>query len=174
MEIVQSHEERDRILGGDPYGITPGRPDRDSAPFWMGLREKRVAIQQCSNCGAHRFPARCICNRCGSWGTRWNDSPGTGTVFSWAVVHHPLTMEYVPAVPYTILAVRLDEQDDLVVPGGLAGPLEPWMRIGLRARAEFLQVADGSTLLMWNVEPPEGLVSPGDEALGGSSGGGAA
>lgn len=136
-----------------PYGLVQPRPDRDSAPFWEALRQRRLAVQRCDGCGAYRFPARCICNRCGSWATQWTDSAGTGEIVSYAVVHHPLTADFAPTVPYHLLAVRLDEQEDLIVPGGLAAGLESYVSIGVRVRADFADVAPGLTLLKWRLDP---------------------
>jgi len=85
-------------------------PDSDSAPFWEGCREHKLLIQKCSDCGTLRFPARRHCAECGSDASEWTEVSGTGKVFSWIVVNHPVPREVFGAeVPYVVALIELDE-----------------------------------------------------------------
>ncbi len=53
------------------------------------------------------------CFNCGSMETEWAQVPGTGTVFSYTIVHHPAHPAVKSAVPYNIVVVHLDEADDV-------------------------------------------------------------
>jgi uncharacterized OB-fold protein len=94
--------------------------DRESAPFWAGLAERRIVLQACRECGRHRFPRMPSCPYCGEPGGTDVVVPGTGRVYSWVRVHRPLS----PAaddgdLPYAVVTVALDTGPRIV------GRLEP-------------------------------------------------
>ncbi|BCK69832.1 DNA-binding protein [Streptomyces libani subsp. rufus] len=76
-----------------PQQPQPRRPrpviNRDNAGFWEGVRGHRLLIQRCTGCRTLRFPWLPGCNTCGSpeWDTV--EASGSGTVFSYVVMHHP-------------------------------------------------------------------------------------
>jgi uncharacterized OB-fold protein len=136
-------------------------PDRDSRPWWEGLARHELILQRCDDCAAWRWPARAICGRCGSLGWTWQPASGRGTVASWIVNHHAFSPAF-PS-PYVVLHVRLEEQDDLLLPGAYAGdPAGRDLAVGLPVVAAFedLGLPEGEeplSLLRWL---PEG--APGD------------
>ena len=97
-------------------------PDRDSAPWWEALGHHELTLQRCDDCGALRWPPRELCNRCGSLAWRWVPASGRGTVASWIVNHHAFGSGAGgrPA-PYVVVLVRLDDQADILIPGGWDG-----------------------------------------------------
>jgi uncharacterized OB-fold protein len=126
-------------------------PDRDSAPFWDGVSAGELRLQRCADCGTWRWPARAICNRCHSFQAEWRAVSGLGTVTSWIRTHQPFMRAFADDVPYTVVQVRLDEQDDIQMIGRLADPaLEPV--IGLRVRAGFAPADGDPPLVVWHPE----------------------
>lgn len=125
-------------------------PDRDSAPYWAALAEGSLKLQHCLECGHWTWPARPICSCCQSEYMEWQAVKGTGEVHSWVVVHRAYSPDLAAQVPYTIVLVRLDEQDDILIPGVLAGNVPA--QEGLRVRAVTERVADGIGALSWTVE----------------------
>jgi uncharacterized OB-fold protein len=95
--------------------------DRDAAPWFEALGQGEIRMQKCEECDTWRWPPRAMCNRCASLGNEWAQISGRGKVASWFVNHHRFSPEF--DVPYAIVLVRLDEQDDLLVPGPFAGEL---------------------------------------------------
>jgi hypothetical protein len=72
-------------------------------------------------------------------------------VASWIVNRHPFFrgME----VPSVVVLVRLDDADDVLVPGGWAGaPDGSGLRVGLPVRVGYEANAEGVTLLVWRPE----------------------
>jgi hypothetical protein len=128
-------------------------PDRDSREWWEALARHELRIQRCRDCGAARWPPRALCNRCGSLECTWERASGRGRVASWIVNHHPFGSG-LPS-PYVVLLVRLEEQDDILLPGAYAGPSDgTGLAIDLRVTAEFddVRVPEGHapcTLLRW-------------------------
>ena len=82
----------------------------------------------------------------------WEAVRGTGTVHSWIVTHQPYAPSFVDLVPYTILLVRLDEQDDILIPAPLAEGSGVTVYQGLRVHAVAEKVADAVGQLTWAVE----------------------
>ncbi|MFC5181030.1 Zn-ribbon domain-containing OB-fold protein [Actinomadura harenae] len=124
--------------------IVRPEPDRDSRPWWEAVRRHELTVQQCADCGRLRFPARAICNACRSRASTWTPVSGRGRVYSWIVNHQ----RFAPSMtePITILAVRLDEGDDLLMYGNLTEPAE--VHDGLAVEAVFTD-HDDETLINW-------------------------
>lgn len=97
----------------EPVGAGPVRPgpvpDLDSEPFWRGLREHRIDLQQCGRCREVRFPPMPGCPRCGSPDSVHVSAGGRGRVYSCVVVHRPLGTFTDAELPATIATVELDE-----------------------------------------------------------------
>jgi uncharacterized OB-fold protein len=119
-------------------GSTPAPPapliDADSIGFWEATREGRIALCRCGECKA--WLARPIerCNHCGE-ATSFTGIAGTGTIYSFIVVHHPSVPAFAALVPYVIALVELDEGPRL--PGILLDERGPGVAIGHRVRAEL-------------------------------------
>ncbi len=101
--MTSTETDRPGVLA--PTGPTP---DQDSAPYWEGLRERRVRVQACVECGRRRFPPVPGCPYCAHPESRWEDAAGTGVVYSAIVVHRTLDPEFAADVPYPIATVDLD------------------------------------------------------------------
>jgi uncharacterized OB-fold protein len=96
--------------------------DRDSRFWWDALARGELLLQRCDRCSAWRWPPRAACNRCGTEEARWRRVSGRGTVASWIVNRH--TFGGTVPSPSVVLLVRLEEQDDLLLPGAFAGDRE--------------------------------------------------
>ena len=125
-------------------------PDRDSAPYWAALAAGRLDLQHCRDCGHWTWPARAICSGCHGENIGWNSVSGDGTVHSWVVTHQIYAPDFVDLVPYTVVLVRLDEQDDILIPGRLLSDVE--VHQGLRVRAAPEQITDEVGQLHWEAE----------------------
>jgi hypothetical protein len=53
------------------------------------------------------------CPRCRSDAIAWAQVPGTGVVYTYTIVRHPVHPALVDAVPYTVVVVLLDGADDV-------------------------------------------------------------
>jgi uncharacterized protein len=125
--------------------------DRDSRAWWEALARHELVLQRCDDCAAWRWPARAICNRCGSFGWNWQPISGRGVIVSWVVNHHAFSTAFTS--PYAVVTVRLAEQDDLALIGSWQGDIDA-LRIDLPVVARFddVDVPDGDppvTLLAW-------------------------
>jgi uncharacterized OB-fold protein len=131
-----------------------GVPDRESAPYWAALANGRFELQHCGDCGHWTWPARAICSGCHGENLAWEAAQGTGEVHSWVVTHQVYAPDFVDLVPYTVVLVRLDEQDDILIPGRFVPDVdvEQHMKQGLRVRAVPERITDDVGELLWKAE----------------------
>lgn len=122
-------------------------PDRDTAPYWAALAQGRLIVQHCRDCGVWTWPARPICSGCHGDNLAWEDTSGTGSVYSWVVTHQAYGPDLARMVPYTVALVRLDEQGDILIPGRFVSDVE--INQGLKVRAAPEAVSDEVGILNW-------------------------
>jgi uncharacterized OB-fold protein len=120
-------------------------PDEQSAPYWEGLRARRVLVQACTACGRRRFPPTPGCPYCADPGIRWDEAPGTGTVYSFITVHRAFDPAFAADVPFDLATVDLDGGGRIV--GRVSGPTA----VGARVAPRFVD-HDGWTELRFAVE----------------------
>lgn len=134
--------------------------DRDSTPWWAGLAEHVLRLQRCDACATLRWPPRALCNRCGSLDWSWVAVSGRATTASWIVNRHAFSEAF--GVPFVVVMARLDEQDDILLPGAYGGaPDGHDLHIGRRLVVAFDDVAvpegaDPVSLLRWMPATDEG------------------
>jgi uncharacterized OB-fold protein len=132
-----------------PSGIAPV-PDRDSGPYWSALAEGRLDLQRCRDCGHWTWPARPVCSGCQGEHLAWEPVKGTGEVHSWIVTHQVYAPSLAALVPYTTVLVRLDEQDDILIPGRLVSDVR--VHQGLRVHAVPARLTETVGELTWEAE----------------------
>lgn len=116
-------------------------PDADSGFFWNGLKEKKLLIQRCGDCGRNRFPPMPRCPYCASAKGSTIEAAGGGTIYSWIVVHRAFDPAFTDEVPFTLATVDLDETVRIV--GRLEGAPP---QFGMRVHATFFNHPDWTEL----------------------------
>ena len=91
-----------------PEGLPLPTVDRTNAGFWRAAAAGRLDLQRCTSCGWHRQPPTEGCFHCNSLDWAWDTLPGTGRVFTYTWVHHPLHPVVESVVPYNVAVVVLD------------------------------------------------------------------
>lgn len=61
----------------------------DTRFFWDGLRDDRLLVQRCEECGRLRHPPRPMCPHCTSLAWTAVPASGRGTVVSFVLPRHP-------------------------------------------------------------------------------------
>lgn len=112
----------------------------ESLPFWQAADEGRYLVKKCNSCGqVHHYP-RDICPFCLSADTVWQDSPGTGVVYSFS------TMGQGDAA-YTMAYVTLDE--GMTVMSNLVDCDPAQVVIGQKVRVVFTPTEGGHAVPMF-------------------------
>jgi uncharacterized OB-fold protein len=83
--------------------------DRDSLPFWEGLKENRFLVCECIDCRHVFFPSRVVCPECWSSNLTWRQAGGGGVIYSYTIVEAGATSSFSERTPYTLVLVTLDE-----------------------------------------------------------------
>jgi uncharacterized protein len=96
------------VPGTFPTVLTDPHADDLTRPFWEAASQGRLTAPRCTSCGTFRLPPAPICFVCQKRGLEWVDLPGTGTVYSFTIVRHPLARMLQPVVPYASGIVELD------------------------------------------------------------------
>ena len=84
-------------------------PDADTEAYWHGLREGKLLLQHCPDCGHVQFYQQAICRQCGSENLEHRAAGGGGSVHSFSVVHRAPGPAFRQDTPYAVLLVELDE-----------------------------------------------------------------
>ena len=112
----------------------------ESLSFWQAADEGRYLVKKCNSCGqVHHYP-RDICPFCLSDDTVWQDSLGTGVVYSFS------TMGQGDAA-YTMAYVTLDE--GVTVMSNLVDCDPTQVRIGQKVRVVFTPTEGGHAVPMF-------------------------
>jgi uncharacterized protein len=126
-------------------GPVPHASSQVSVPFWQGCREGELRYQHCAACGLANFPPTEHCRQCLSAELRWKQSNGLGEIYSWTVVHRPVTAEFEP--PYAPAIVTLDEGYQMLT--NIVGVAHEDLAIGMPVQVQFHALrteAEGFTL----------------------------
>jgi uncharacterized OB-fold protein len=91
-----------------PPMLTKSFADRYTEPFWAAAREGRVSVPKCDSCGTVVVPPKPYCFNCLGQSFTWTDLPGTGTIYTFTVVRHPLNAALKDVVPYVSGIIELD------------------------------------------------------------------
>ena len=141
-----------------PFYLPEGLPipvpeaDRLSAPYWSGLREERLVVQHCAQCGTWQFGPEWICHRCHAFDPTWADVEPKGRIYSWERVWHPSHPALKAEGPYLAVLVELPHAGNVRMVGNLLGDPMQRVEIGAEVVGEFEHHEDDDppfTLLHW-------------------------
>ena len=82
------------------------QPTPESKPFFDALKQRRLLIQRCRECGYAYYYPRPFCPTCLSVSVEWEEASGKGKLYSF-VINHRAAPGFV--APYVIAVVELDE-----------------------------------------------------------------
>jgi uncharacterized OB-fold protein len=94
--------------GAFPMALPDPFADADTQPFWDAALEGRLVAPRCTSCGTFRMPPGPFCFACQHQAVEWVELPGTGSIYAFTVVRHPLRPDLRDVVPYVSAVVELD------------------------------------------------------------------
>jgi uncharacterized OB-fold protein len=113
-----------------------GGEDAPATVYRRQLERGVLAYQRCRGCGLAIFFPRVLCPGCGGTRLGWEESAGTGTVYSSTTLHRR------GEEPYDVSLVDLDEGFRMM--SSVVGTAPGEVRIGMRVRVAIdLSAADG-------------------------------
>src|ERR1039458_5981727 len=105
MEILEENSMVKRVLKS--FGL-PAAFVVMAATFMMLFNGSGAAAPKCTVCGTVVLPPQPFCFECQSQAFEWIDLPGTGTIYTYTVVRHPLAPQLAEVVRYVSGVVELD------------------------------------------------------------------
>jgi uncharacterized OB-fold protein len=117
-------------------------------PYWEGAARGALMLQRCCACGVFRHPPSAMCT-CGAWDSEWVAAAGTGTIYTYTTVVHPVHVAVEARVPYNVVLVELDE-GPRVVSTVVDDPVGR-LTIGQRVGAVFETLEAGIGLVKFRV-----------------------
>jgi uncharacterized OB-fold protein len=92
-----------------PWMLGLGEPSPETTEYWQGVAEDKLLLKRCGGCGKAHHPRRMFCDACTSNDMQWFEASGTGTIYTYSVVHRAPTEAFQAETPYTVGIVELDE-----------------------------------------------------------------
>jgi uncharacterized OB-fold protein len=121
--------------------------NRDTAFFWEGTRAGELRVQKCAACGALRHPPGPMCPHCHATARTYVVSEGRGTIYSYAVHHHPP----IPGRELPILLVLVQLDDGVRMVGELLDATADLLEIGAAVEISMSRVDDDLTIPAWRL-----------------------
>ena len=127
-------------------------PDDFSATYWAGAREHRLVIRRCQVCQTFQHPPAAFCRNCGSEALVPEELSGKGVVRSFVVLEETPVPGFQAETPFTVAAVELVEQPDLVLCANVIGPGRDNIEIGALTTMAWEELPDGTVLPQISLE----------------------
>jgi len=119
-------------------------PTPTSEPFWTGLANGQVLLQQCDDCDKWVYYPRSHCPHCLSSHLVWKQVSGEGSLYSFTVAPQATAPQFANETPQLIAVVELIEGVRL---NTVMVNVEPEnLKIGMKVKPVFYPL-DDSTLL---------------------------
>ena len=117
-----------------------------SEPYWEACGRHELRLQRCSDCDTFRFYPSPMCHApdCMSLEYDWAEVSGKGAVYTYTVVHRPVSEAWADDAPYVIAMIELDEGPVMM---SNVVDCEPGdVRIGLPVEVIFQDLTEGVAL----------------------------
>jgi uncharacterized OB-fold protein len=128
-----------------------------NAPLWEALARHEFVAPKCRQCGAWNWVPYPACRSCLSEDLEWTKISGTGTLFTYTIVHRGLGA-FNAEVPYVVALVEMDltaGDRSVVVLGNLVDVPHEDIKIGMRLKMVFQDIEDEDVTL-WQFTRAEG------------------
>ena len=123
-------------------------PTPTSKPFWAGLNEETINMQQCEECGAWVFYPRTHCSSCLGTRLAWQEVSGDAVLYTFTVARQPTAPHFTDETPQRLAVVELVEQG-VRLTTTLVNIKDTDIEIGMRLEPYFDHVTDEVTLLRY-------------------------
>jgi uncharacterized OB-fold protein len=87
-----------------PSPITP-----EAQPYWDGLKENKLMLPKCDDCGKPFFYPRVLCPNCHSRNISWMQASGRGKLYSFHIAHRSLNRAFKVELPCVMAMIELEE-----------------------------------------------------------------
>ncbi|MCW8193210.1 acyl dehydratase [Proteobacteria bacterium 005FR1] len=117
-----------------------------SAPFWKGLKEGKILLQQCKDCEQWTFYPRRHCMHCLSHDLETKEVSGRGELYTFTIARIPTLPEFAGPEPQILAVIELEE--GVHVNTTLVGLKPEEIEIGMAVKPVRARVNDDGTVLL--------------------------
>ncbi|OBF20392.1 Zn-ribbon domain-containing OB-fold protein [Mycobacterium sp. ACS4331] len=124
----------------------------DTAFFWDGLKDRKLLIQRCADCGTLRVPPRPMCGKCQSLNWDSVESSGRGTVYSFVMPKYPP----LPFLQYSYVVALIDLEEGVRIVSNLCGVDPEAVENGMPVEVfyeTFESITDNTELVLHQFRP---------------------
>lgn len=132
-----------------PTATVSGQPiieNRTSAPFWAGVRERRLLLQYDTQAGRYLFYPRPIGLHRADAPLEWRESAGRAVLVAFTLTHFPAP-GFEAITPYVEVLAQLDEGPRIFAP--LQGTAYEALAVGQRLRIAWPGADDRAAHPFW-------------------------
>ncbi len=140
------------------YYLNPGLAQPAATPldepYWQGLQEGVLRVQQCAACGGWQWGPEWICHHCLSDQVGFTEVEPRGVIYSYERVWHPVHPALAEQGPYIVVLVELPDAGNVRMVGNLLGDPEQNVPIGAPVEGVFEHHVDAEpaySLLHWRL-----------------------
>jgi len=113
---------------------------------FAALREDRLTVRKCEDCGQLQWPPRDLCSTCQSSRFTVVEVPRTGTVYTYSVMYRAFQPWFADKLPYGVVVVQLT--DDVRMMGLYLGDAES-LACGQQVEVQIEANGEGIPLVCW-------------------------
>ena len=81
----------------------------EAKPYWDGLKEEKLMLPKCDDCGKAFFYPRIACPHCHSRNVGWTQASGKGKLYSFEIAYRSLNPAFKIEPPYVLAMIELEE-----------------------------------------------------------------
>ena len=131
-------------MSSEMPGLPPPTLSPLSADYWRAAADRRLLVQRCGDCGAHRHPPTAACYACGSQAVGWDELLGTGRVYAFVWTHRPVVEIFAGLGVYNVAVIELDDTqgEPVRILSRVNGVDRSALKVGLAVRVDFDPVDD--------------------------------
>jgi uncharacterized OB-fold protein len=132
-----------------PPGLLDPMANELTQPYWDAMKREQLVGPQCGSCGKFRMPPTTFCPNCLGDDLRYAPLPGTGTVFTFIIVRHPLNPKAADFVPFMPAAIDADGAPGIRFVSNVVECEPEDVKIGMRVKVVWHHASDTLTLPFW-------------------------
>lgn len=122
------------------------QPTDISQPFWDGLKQDKLNLQRCEDCGHWLFYPRRHCPSCFSKAVSWQQASGQATLYSFTLARIPTLPEFEDEYPQALAVVELAE--GVRMNTTLVGLEDNEIKIGMQLKPVFVRANAAGQILL--------------------------
>jgi uncharacterized protein len=120
--------------------IVTAEPSPETTAYWEAASRGKLLIKTCQDCGKPHFYPRTLCPFCFGERTVWQETAGTGTIYSYSVMRRA-------QIPYALAYVTLAEGPTMMT--NIVDCDLDAIRIGQKVRVVFKMSESGQAVPMF-------------------------